>query len=137
MKCRKLLSFGGFCIGVTFESCHPDFLGKPQTHGFYSKNHVFAAFFAQKVNLRFPLIKSKFKIFCPKFCPNLRENIAAHPLRSVPLCPFLPVHHGVPVHGLHHVVRLPSLSEPNLVHLELIAKALNVPMSSLYDSEYK
>lgn len=26
---------------------------------------------------------------------------------------------------------------PNLVHLELIAKALNVPMSSLYDSEYK
>ena len=26
---------------------------------------------------------------------------------------------------------------PNLMHIELIAKALSVPMSSLYDSEYK
>lgn len=26
---------------------------------------------------------------------------------------------------------------PNLLHLELIAKALKVPMSTLYDSEYK
>ena len=26
---------------------------------------------------------------------------------------------------------------PNLKHIELIAKALNMPMSSLYDSEYK
>ena len=30
-----------------------------------------------------------------------------------------------------------GIQVPNLRHLELIAKALSVPISSLYDSEYK
>lgn len=42
---------------------------------------------------------------------------------------------GISKSALHKMEN--GMEIPNLLHIELIAKALNMPMSSLYESEYK
>lgn len=93
-----------------FESCHPDCQMKAANPRFFQGNQGFAAFslpcFKTKISAKKQLHLKLFVQILSKLV--LIEEGVPQLLRSLPLGFLLFLHHRMPVHGLHDMIRLPS-----------------------------